>query len=43
MVNQASMLDRYQIPKAEYLFATLAGGKSFTKLELSQAYQQIEL
>ena len=27
----------------EDLFATLAGGKSFTKLDLSQAYQQIQL
>ena len=42
-VNQASKLDRYPIPKVEDLFATLAGGKSFTKLDLSQAYQQIEL
>ena len=42
-VNQASKLDRYPIPKVEDLFATLAGGKSFTKRDLSQAYQQIEL
>ena len=27
----------------EDLFATLAGGKTFTKLHLSQTYQQIEL
>ena len=43
MVNQASKMDRYTIPKVEDLFATLTGGKSFTKLALSQAYQQIEL
>ena len=39
-VNQASKMDRYTIPKVEDLFATLAGGKSFTKLALSQAYQR---
>ena len=40
-VNQVSKLDRYPIPKIEDLFSQLAGGKSFTKLDLSQAYQQI--
>ena len=39
-VNKASKLDRYPIPKIEDLFATLAHGKTFTKLEMSQAYQQ---
>ena len=42
-VNQASRLDRYPIPRVEDLFATLAGGKSFTKLDLSQAYLQLLL
>ena len=42
-INQASKLDRYPIPMVEDLFATLAGGKMFTKLDLSQPYQQIEL
>ena len=40
-VNTASKLDRYPIPKIEDLFAKLAGRKSFTKLVMSQAYQQI--
>ena len=40
-VNQVTKLDRYPIPRAEDLFATLAGGKSFTKLDLSKAYQQV--
>ena len=41
-VNKVSKLDRYPIPKIEDLFAKLAGGgKLFTKLDLSQAYQQI--
>ena len=42
-VNQASKLDRYPIPKVEDLFAKLAGGKAFTKLDMSQAYQQLLL
>ena len=42
-VNQASKLDRYPIPRIEGLFAKLAGSQSFTKLDMSQAYQQILL
>lgn len=38
-----SKLDTYPIPKVEDLFAKLAGGKTFTKLDLSQAYQQLPL
>ena len=40
-INQASKLDSYPIPKVEDLFA--AGGKMFTKLDVSQAYQHIGL
>ena len=40
-VNKASKLDRYPIPKIE--IARLAGGKTFTKLDMSQAYQRIVL
>ena len=40
-VNLASPLDRYPIPKVDDLFAGLHGGKHFTKLDMSQAYQQI--
>ena len=36
-----SKLDRYCIPKIEDLFTTLAHGKTFTKLGISQAYQQV--
>ena len=36
-------LDRYPVPKIEDLFATLSKGKSFTKVDLSQAYQQLPL
>ena len=38
-----SKLDRYPIPKVEDLFAKLSGGKTFTKLDLSQTYQQLLL
>jgi len=42
-VNQAAKLDNYPIPKIKDLYATLGEGKEFTKLDLSQAYQQLEL
>ena len=42
-VNQASKLDRYPIQQVEDLLATLAGGKSFMKLDMSQTYQQLVL
>ena len=42
-VNPVAKLDRYPIPKVEDLLATLANGKSFTKIDLSQAYQQLPL
>ena len=42
-INHSSKLDSYPIPKANDLFATLAGGKSFSKLDLSHAYLQLVL
>ena len=42
-VNPLSKLDNYPIPKVEDLFSTLAGGKVFSKIDLSQAYQQLPL
>ena len=42
-VNRVSKLDNYPIPKTEDLYATLSGGEEYTKLDLTQAYQQIEL
>lgn len=42
-INPVSKLDRYPIPKVKNLFAKLAGRKSFTKIDLSQAYQQLVL
>ena len=40
-MNRASPLDKYPIPKVDDLFARLAGGQKFTKLDMSQAYQQL--
>ena len=42
-VNRVTKLDKYPIPKIEDLMATLAGGKTFTKLDMSQAYLQLSL
>ena len=36
-------MDKYPIPKIEDLFTSLAGRKSFTTLDMSQAYQQLLL
>ena len=42
-VNPVSKLDRYPIPKIEDLFARLSNGKYYSKIDLSQAYQQLLL
>ena len=42
-VNQAAKLDTYPLPCIEDLFASLNGGKMFTKLDLAHAYQQVPL
>ena len=42
-VNQASKLDNYLIPRTEDPLAMLGGGKAFTKLDTTQAYQQLLL
>ena len=42
-VNRPSHVDKYPIPKIEDLFSSLAGGKLFSTLDMSQAYQQILL
>lgn len=41
--NRFLDVDKYPLPTTEDIFATLAGGKHFTKLDLSNAYQQLEL
>jgi len=40
-VNQAARVDTYPLPEVEELFASLAGGTKFSKLDLAHAYQQV--
>ena len=42
-LNPALEVDQHPLPKPEEIFASLAGGQSFSKLDLSQAYQQLPL
>lgn len=42
-VNREISEEQYPIPNTEDMFATSAGGKKFTKLDLSAAYTQLEL
>ena len=42
-INPELHVDQYPLPTPEDLFATLAGGMVFSKLDLSHAYQQINL
>ena len=42
-VNLALEVDRYPLLKPDDLFATLAGGKCFTKIDLTHGYQQMAL
>ena len=42
-VNKWADVDQYPLPNTEDLFATLAGGQVFSKINLSHAYQQVEL
>ena len=39
--NRAIRVDRYPLPRVQDLFAQLAGGRVFAKLDLSRAYQQL--
>ncbi|KAL9982685.1 hypothetical protein ACROYT_G004758 [Oculina patagonica] len=40
-VNKVSKLDGYPIPKLDDLYTKLAGGQTFTELDLSHAYEQM--
>ncbi|XP_045452661.1 uncharacterized protein K02A2.6-like [Melitaea cinxia] len=42
-LNKVIEIDRYPLPRTEDLLARLHGGELFTKIDLSQAYAQIEL
>ena len=43
MINSVSQVDTYPLPRVEELFSALSGGKYFSKLDMSQAYLQLEL
>lgn len=42
-INPALEVQQYPLPTAQDLFTKLNGGQKFTKLDLSTAYQQVEL
>ncbi|MCG8032935.1 MAG: DDE-type integrase/transposase/recombinase [Candidatus Thiodiazotropha taylori] len=42
-LNPALQVDQYPLPKTEDIFSNLAGGEKFTKLDLRQAYLQLNL
>ena len=42
-INPVLEVDQYPLPRPDDLFATLSGGKIFSKIDLSQAYQQMPL
>ena len=39
--NKAVRVDKYPLPRIEEIFSRLSSGKVFSKLDLSQAYQQV--
>ena len=42
-INPVLDVEQYPLPKPQDLFATLSGGEKFTKLDLHQAYLQLQL
>ena len=42
-VNPALQVEKYPLLKPDHLFATLAGGKKLSKIDLTSAYQQMSL
>lgn len=42
-INPATVSENYPIPRIEELFAKLSEGAKFTKLDLKDAYQQVQL
>lgn len=42
-INPWVKQEGYPLPTVQDLFSTLAGGKLFTKLDLKQVYQQLEV
>ena len=42
-VNKVAKFDSYPLPRIDDLFASLSGGRTFTKLDLAHAYLQVPL
>lgn len=42
-VNPELQAEQYPLPRIEDIFANLAGGQKFSKIDLRQAYHQIEV
>ena len=42
-INKASKDDLYPLPNVEDLFASLGGGKRFSKIDLKQTFSQVRL
>jgi len=42
-INPYLDIDQYPLPKPDDLFTSLAGGQKFSKIDLTQAYQQMVL
>ena len=42
-VNPQLQVDQYPLPKIQDIFASIAGGQRFTKIDLRQAYNQLEM
>lgn len=42
-INKSVVEDKYPLPRVNDLYASLAGGETFTKLDLSHAYLQLQL
>ena len=42
-INKVSKLDRHPLPKVDDMFAALGGGCIFSKIDMSEAYAQVEL
>lgn len=42
-VNPQLKTEEYPLPRINDIFAKLAGGQTFTKIDLNQAYHQVEV
>ncbi|XP_040185819.1 uncharacterized protein K02A2.6-like [Rana temporaria] len=42
-LNNQLLVDQYQLPRLEDLFGSLAAGQKFTKIDLKQAYLQLQV